>query len=161
MRADPATAADATGVERVLLGATGRDDARIDPLVEAVREVAGPTGATVVVAYLFDRRSYRDAVEQFLDAEGRSMGPDELASRMTVVREIGERLERRAIDYRVRAATAADGDGIVDIAQDVEADRIVVGGRQRSPAGKAIFGSTAQEVMLRAPCPVTFVRDRE
>lgn len=161
MNADPAATADATGIERVLLGAAGRDDTRIDPLVEAVRELASPTGATVVVAYLFDRRSYKDAVEQFLDAEGRSMGPDELASRMTVVREIGDRLEERGIDYRIRAATEADSDGIVDIAEDVRADRIVVGGRRRSPTGKAIFGSTAQEVMLRAPCPVTFVRDRK
>ena len=44
------------------------------------------------------------------------------------------------------------------IADEVDADMIVLGGRGRSPAGKALFGSTTQEVLLGSPCPVTFVR---
>jgi nucleotide-binding universal stress UspA family protein len=47
---------------------------------------------------------------------------------------------------------------VVDIAEGYEADMIIVGGRKRSPAGKAVFGSVAQAVMLSAPGPVTFVR---
>jgi nucleotide-binding universal stress UspA family protein len=44
------------------------------------------------------------------------------------------------------------------IADEVDADMIVLGGRGRSPARKALFGSTTQEVLLGSPCPVTFVR---
>jgi nucleotide-binding universal stress UspA family protein len=44
------------------------------------------------------------------------------------------------------------------VARDVDADMVVTGGRKRSPAGKAVFGSTAQKVLMNAPCPVTFVR---
>ncbi|PSP66736.1 universal stress protein, partial [Halobacteriales archaeon QH_6_68_27] len=47
----------------------------------------------------------------------------------------------------------------VGLAAETDADLVVVGGRKRSPAGKAVFGSTAQEVMLESPCPVTFVRN--
>lgn len=161
MSADATDRADATGLETVLLGVGGRDDARVDALVDAVRETAAPTDATVVIAHVFDTDSYRDAVEQLLDAEGGTIDPDELASRMRVTREIVERLERDGIDCEPRATTGASGEGIVAIAEEVGADRVVVGGRQRSPAGKAIFGSVAQEVMLDAPCPVTFVRNGE
>ncbi|RDI70728.1 universal stress protein [Halopelagius longus] len=161
MSANTADRTDATGLDTVLLGIGGRDDARVDALVDAVRETAGPTDATVVVAHVFDKESYRDAVEQLLDAEGGTIEPDELASRMSLTREIIERLERDGIDCEPRATTGTSGEGIVEIAEEVGADRVVVGGRQRSPAGKAIFGSVAQEVMLEAPCPVTFVRNRE
>lgn len=45
-------------------------------------------------------------------------------------------------------------DRIVNYADDVDARYIVVSGRKRSPAGKALFGSTSQSVFLHAECPV-------
>lgn len=47
--------------------------------------------------------------------------------------------------------------GINDYARDVDARYVVVGPRKRSPAGKALFGSTAQKVLLNSPCPVVSV----
>lgn len=43
---------------------------------------------------------------------------------------------------------------IVNHATDQNARYIVVSGRKRSPAGKAIFGSVTQSVLLKADCPV-------
>ena len=43
-----------------------------------------------------------------------------------------------------------------------EPDRLaVVGIHRRSPVGKALLGSTAQRVLLDAPCPVLAVRAAE
>lgn len=39
-------------------------------------------------------------------------------------------------------------------ADDVDARCVVVGGRRRSPTGKALFGSVTQRVMLTASVPV-------
>ncbi|WP_459191724.1 universal stress protein [Halosimplex sp. J119] len=154
------TANEAPILETVVLAVGNRDDARVDALVRTVAQVATPGASTVVIAHVFDADSYREAVERILDAPTEDIEPDELAARMEVTEEVVDRLEAESIDCVPRATTGTRGDGIVSIAEDVGADRVVIGGRDRSPAGKAIFGSTAQEVMLNAPCPVTFVRDR-
>jgi nucleotide-binding universal stress UspA family protein len=37
-------------------------------------------------------------------------------------------------------------------------EEIIIGVRRRSKVGKLLFGSTAQYVILKAPCPVVSVR---
>ena len=43
---------------------------------------------------------------------------------------------------------------VIEQAEDVAADYIVIGSRKRSPAGKAILGSVAQKVLLNMSVPV-------
>jgi len=50
------------------------------------------------------------------------------------------------------------GEDIVRFAVDNRAEEIVMGVRRRSKVGKLIFGSTAQYIILNAPCPVVTVR---
>ena len=50
------------------------------------------------------------------------------------------------------------GEDIVQFAKDNDADLIIVGVRRRSKVGKLMFGSTAQFVILEAPCPVLTVK---
>jgi nucleotide-binding universal stress UspA family protein len=47
---------------------------------------------------------------------------------------------------------------ITDYADDEGASYIVIGGRKRSPVGKALFGSVVQTVLLNANCPVVSLR---
>lgn len=48
---------------------------------------------------------------------------------------------------------------VVEYVAEHDARYVVVGGRKRSPAGKAIFGSTPQSILLNASCPVVSVLD--
>lgn len=46
------------------------------------------------------------------------------------------------------------GEDIIRFAQENNIDEIIIGVRRRSKVGKMIFGSTVQNVVLNAPCPV-------
>lgn len=47
---------------------------------------------------------------------------------------------------------------IVDFADEVEASMIVIGVRKKRPAGKLLFGSVAQQVILHAKQPVVCIK---
>jgi nucleotide-binding universal stress UspA family protein len=154
-------------IETILL-AVGRDDEdRIDELLNHTVDLAGPTDATVIVAHVISKgeyedevQSYQDAINQLgLDVREQDLSPETLAKETDLVAELLERLTEAGIDVETRAALGDEADEIIRIANDVRADVLIVGGQKRSPTGKAVFGSTAQEVLLTAPCPVTFVRE--
>jgi nucleotide-binding universal stress UspA family protein len=46
---------------------------------------------------------------------------------------------------------------ILDEAERRDASYVVIGGRKRTPVGKAIFGSTTQSLLLNAQIPVLTV----
>ena len=50
------------------------------------------------------------------------------------------------------------GEDLVQISEEHRADEVIIGVRRRSKVGKIIFGSTAQFVVLNAPCPVITVK---
>lgn len=146
-------------IETIVLGVAASDTDRIDRLVEETIDVAGPTGAHVVVSHVFTREEYNKALDDLeFDVTAEEVSGDDVARRHSIVRDVVEELENADISFEVRGPIGDHAEKLVELAGDVDADRLIVGGRKRSPAGKAVFGSLAQEVMLESPCPVTFVR---
>lgn len=145
-------------LETVLLALGPNDDDRTDALTNTVVDIAGPAGANVVLAHVFTREEFENTASRLDFDNPEDATANQVANRHSTVREIGERLEAAGLDYRVASRIGDHGERIVDLATDEDADLVVVGGRKRSPTGKAVFGSTAQHVMLESPAPVTFVR---
>lgn len=52
----------------------------------------------------------------------------------------------------------SSGEDLVSFAKEHDIDEIIIGVRRRSKVGKLVFGSTAQYVILSAPCPVVAVK---
>jgi nucleotide-binding universal stress UspA family protein len=50
------------------------------------------------------------------------------------------------------------GEDLVDYAGENGIDEIIIGIKRRSKVGKLLFGSNAQYVILKAPCPVVTVK---
>ena len=69
-------------------------------------------------------------------------------------------LTEKGIDHEVRQSTRglAPAEEILSVAAEVGADLIVIGVRKRSPLGKVVTGSTAQQVLLDATCAVLAVK---
>ncbi|HRC41893.1 universal stress protein [Nostocoides sp.] len=69
-------------------------------------------------------------------------------------------LRDAGIDHDVRQATQgrSASEELLSTAEAEGAQLLVIGLRRRSPLGKFIMGSTAQEVLLDAPCPVLSVK---
>ncbi len=79
-------------------------------------------------------------------------------------REEFERLEQRLEDEDITyklveyARGNSPSQDLLKAAEDQDADLIVIGLRRRSPVGKLVLGSNAQEILLNAPCAVLAVK---
>ena len=76
--------------------------------------------------------------------------------------EVRGLLADSGVDHELRVLESGHdaSDQLVDLAEELAADLIVIGLRRRSPVGKLILGSNAQRVLLDAPCPVLTVKPR-
>jgi nucleotide-binding universal stress UspA family protein len=50
------------------------------------------------------------------------------------------------------------GEDVLQFAEEIGADEIIVGIWKKSRVGKLLFGSTAQDVILKAGCPVLSIK---
>ena len=63
-----------------------------------------------------------------------------------------------ACETHTSVSYASPGEDLVRFAKENEMDEIIIGVKKRSKVGKLVFGSTAQYVILNAPCPVLTVK---
>ena len=144
-----------------ILVAVGRGDneaERTEALASAINDIATPTDAHVTLLHVFGQDEFEDLTTQLDFDRPSDATPDDVARRHSATRKLSDLLESDRIDFDVRGDVGDDAGGtIVNVAGDLGADLIMVGGRKRTPTGKAVFGSTSQQVMLNADCPVTYV----
>jgi nucleotide-binding universal stress UspA family protein len=145
-------------LHNVLLAVGPGDKDRIEQMAQTLIDIAGPSDATVLLAHVFTQDEFDSTLEQMNIEDSTDVRADTVARQHATIKTIGEMLDDADLTYEIKGAIGSHGEEIIRLATDADSDLVIVGGRKRSPTGKAVFGSTAQEVMLSAPCPVTFVR---
>ncbi|MFU8840877.1 MAG: universal stress protein [Nitriliruptoraceae bacterium] len=114
-------------------------------LSRALEETQLRDGELLVVHSM--RGGERDELEQVMSYR------EEFEALETRLRDSGVRY--RLIEY---ARGNAPSEDLLQASKDENADMIVIGIRRRSPVGKLILGSNAQDILLHADCAVLAVK---
>jgi nucleotide-binding universal stress UspA family protein len=61
-------------------------------------------------------------------------------------------------DTKLLVRGMTPGEDIVNYAKEKAIDEIIIGIKRRSKVGKLLFGSNAQYIIIKAPCPVVTVK---
>jgi nucleotide-binding universal stress UspA family protein len=143
-------------LQQVLIAIGPNDRDYVDTFFDVVESIAGPTEAAVTLLHAFPREEYENLAAQ-LDTSG-DIDPNTLASRHDDVQTPATKFENAGIETRVRGAVGDPETEVVRVAKEIDADLLFIGGAGRSPTGKAVFGDSAQQILLNSPCPVTYIR---
>ena len=131
----------------------------------------GGVAMTVVVGYIPNEYGEAALAEGIEEARRRRTGlvvvnatkGDALVDRRYVgeagLAELRSRLAGLDLEHEVRQAIVADvAQEMLRVVHDTHAEVLVIGIRHRTPVGKMIMGSVAQQVLFDAPCPVLAVK---
>lgn len=125
---------------------------RMEPVVESAAEIAAGVGADVVLLRVYEHEEFESIRAE---SDRSSVDPTELAELSPVAKWAVDLFEERAVDYVVVGETGKPADEIVAYVEDHGIDHVFLGGRRRSPAGKALLGSVSQAVLRSVDVPCT------
>lgn len=99
-------------------------------------------------------REYKDSIESTPEFKDFSITKGEQSASYVAEHAIKQTLGAVEEDIELRGRVGDPAEEILAEADSIDARFIVLGGRRRSPVGKAVFGSVVQTVLLNAEHPV-------
>mgnify|MGYP000144453689 CR=1 FL=1 len=82
-------------------------------------------------------------------------------TQIDAVKRAQELLEDEGVAVELREGSGDPAESIIETADELDADAICVAGRNRSPAGKVLFGSVTQSVVLNTDRPVLIASEAD
>ncbi len=144
--------------ERIVVGTDG--SATATKAVEAAASIAGDHGARLHIVVAFSGRQTmreRADMEEAPDGDRWRLLPGPAAERTAErAASVARETAGGVVDVNVHCMLARPVEAIIDLAQQVEADLVVVGNRGMNGPGR-IFGSIPRAVSHRSPCDVLVV----
>ncbi len=141
----------------IVVGTDGSETA--GKAVEAAVELAGLTGAKLELV-----SAYEPVPSQRLRAEARQVPADlqwMVNPREDVdatLAEAAERVAAAGVESRTYAREGDPADAILDVAEELGSDLIVLGNKGMTGAKRFLLGSVPNKVSHHAPCSVMIIR---
>jgi nucleotide-binding universal stress UspA family protein len=118
-----------------------------------------PQGEAAVTAAIAEAQSHGDSLLVVNMSRDDKLVDPHRADRSQLDRVDIELTESGVLHEMRRIEKGTDpADAILQLVKEVDARMLVIGIRHRSPVGKLLLGSTAQRLILDAPCPVLAVK---
>ena len=143
--------------QSIVVGTDGSDTAHV--AVDAAIELARLSGARLELV-----SAYEPVPAQRLRAEARQVPADlqwMVNPREDVdatLAEAAERVAEAGVEARSWAREGDPADAILDVAEELAADLIVVGNKGMTGAKRFLLGSVPNKVSHHAPCSVMIIR---
>ena len=143
--------------KRIVVGTDGSDTARV--AVDHATRLAKATGASLDIVSAYEPVSaerLRDEKAQVPDDLEHAVGPREDVNTELDTASGGAKEE--GVEVKTHPREGDPADAILDVAEEVGADLIVVGNKGMTGARRFLLGSVPNKVSHHAPCGVYIVR---
>jgi nucleotide-binding universal stress UspA family protein len=142
---------------RIVVGTDGSETA--DEAVSQAGDLAKQLGATLAIVSAFEpvpSSRLREERQQVPDDLAHTVGPREDVD--ATLAEAAKRSKEKGVDVETFARQGDPADAILDVAEEGNADLIVVGNKGMTGAKRFLLGSVPNKVSHHAPCSVLIVR---
>jgi nucleotide-binding universal stress UspA family protein len=143
--------------QRIVVGTDGSDTAS-----EAVRqaiEVAKPLGASLEVVSAFEpvpQDRLREEASEIPGDIAYAVGPREDVNQ--VLESAAGPAREQGVEVNTHAREGDPADAILDVAEETNADLVIVGNKGMTGARRFLLGSVPNKISHHAPCSVLIVR---
>jgi nucleotide-binding universal stress UspA family protein len=142
---------------RIVVGTDGSETAR--RAVQEATELAKQTGASLDIVSAFEPVPSSRLREERLQAPSdieHAVNPQEDVN--GILAEAEGDVKASGVDVRTFARQGEPADAILDVAEEENADLIVVGNKGMTGAKRFLLGSVPNKVSHHAPCSVLIIR---
>lgn len=130
---------------------------RAKEIVSLANDLATAYDDSLVVLHVIPREDYETHRDEIRDVPGFgnfSMSQEADSAAGFAQQLVSDTLDAPTVDVQARGRIGDVAEETLAEAANVDPRYLVIGGRRRSPTGKALFGSSTQQILLNADCPV-------
>ncbi len=137
----------------VLLPVDGDED-RLAKQLETLTTLPGGDEITVTVLYVHEEVDTMpdEAGKSIIETVNKAIG--ELQGVPATVEQAAAEIEAAGMPVDFVETQGKPTDRIIEAAEELDVEAILIAGRRRTPVGKAVFGSVTQGVILQGERPV-------